>query len=266
MVVGTGIQSGSQMTPEARHCIVSSEEVLYMVADYATETLLRTLNPNAKSLDSIYSLGKPRSHIYLEMAEAIMDRVRMGLSVCAVFYGHPGVLVDPGHEVMRQAKCEGYEARMLPGISAEDCLFADLGVDPGKCGCQSFEATDFLVHKRKFDPSSAVVIWQIGMIGASDYRKNMYSSHGVKILVDVLMEQYGADHEVVVYEASPFPYLVAGPSIAKIRLAELAKTRIAPASTLYVPPMDSVPNHEMLRRLKLKPKSVDRRLSRGDPS
>jgi hypothetical protein len=35
---------------------------------------------------------------------------------------------------------------MLPAISAEDCLFADLGVDPADHGCPSYEATDFLVH------------------------------------------------------------------------------------------------------------------------
>jgi hypothetical protein len=37
---------------------------------------------------------------------------------------------------------------MLPGISAEDCLFADLGIDPGIYGCQSYEATDFLANGR----------------------------------------------------------------------------------------------------------------------
>jgi len=38
---------------------------------------------------------------------------------------------------------------MLPGISTEDCLYADLGVDPGLIGSQNFEATDFIVSGRK---------------------------------------------------------------------------------------------------------------------
>ena len=49
---------------------------------------------------------------------------------------------------------EGFNAQMLAGISAEDCLFADLGLDPGKNGCQSFEATDFLIRRRQFEPTS----------------------------------------------------------------------------------------------------------------
>src|SRR2546429_6584747 len=47
----------------------------------------------------------------------------------------------------RQAREEGFEAEMLPAVSAEDCLFADLGVDPGDEGCQSFEATSFLLFR-----------------------------------------------------------------------------------------------------------------------
>ena len=34
---------------------------------------------------------------------------------------------------------------MLPGISAEDCLLADLGVDSAHNGLQSLEATDLLI-------------------------------------------------------------------------------------------------------------------------
>ena len=82
-----------------------------------------------------------------------------------VFYGHQRVFVHPGHESIRRAHMEGFPACMLPGISAEDCLFAELGIDPSKNGCQSFEATDFLVYKRKFDNRSSLILWQIGANG-----------------------------------------------------------------------------------------------------
>jgi uncharacterized protein YabN with tetrapyrrole methylase and pyrophosphatase domain len=251
IVVGTGIQLGSHMTHEAERYIESSEKVFFVVANCTMARWLKKLNSSAESLHPLYKTGKPRRETYGEMTETIMDGVRNGLNVCAVFYGHPGVFVNPGHEAIRRARSEGYEARMLPGISAEDCLFADLGVDPAKCGCQSFEATDFLVHKRKFDPSSALVIWQIGAIGASDYQENMYSRRGIEVLIDVLAEHYGADHEVIVYEASPFPYPVASPLIVKVRLAELPEARISQASTLYIPPIESSLDYDMVTRLNL---------------
>ena len=48
---------------------------------------------------------------------------------------------------------------MLPGISSEDCLFADLGVDPGVSGCQSYEATDFLMNAPIIDSSTQLILW-----------------------------------------------------------------------------------------------------------
>ena len=39
---------------------------------------------------------------------------------------------------------------------AEDYMFADLAVDPSRCGCQSFEASDFLICGRIFDPTAVL--------------------------------------------------------------------------------------------------------------
>ena len=57
---------------------------------------------------------------------------------------------------------------MIAGISAEDCLFADLGFDPASTGCLTFEATDFLIHNRRVDPTCLVILWQIGVVGVED--------------------------------------------------------------------------------------------------
>src|SRR3970282_2169154 len=105
------------------------------------------------TLQDCYSVGKPRYRTYREMADRILSAVRAGAQVCAAFYGHPGVFVRPSHDAIRRAPREGFPARMLPGVSAEDCLVADLGVNPGEIGSQSFEATDFLGYRRRFDSS-----------------------------------------------------------------------------------------------------------------
>ena len=92
---------------------------------------------------------------------------------------------------------------MLPGISTEDCLYADFGVDPGLIGSQNFEATDFIVRHRIFEPFSALIIWQLGSVGNFTYSNNgRYDVKGFKRVIDRLLEQYPADYEVIVYEAS----------------------------------------------------------------
>jgi hypothetical protein len=156
------------------------------------------------------------------MVERMLAPLSAGKQVCVAFYGHPGVFVKPAHEAIRRARAAGHEAVMLPGVSAEDCLIADVGFDPGERGCQSFEATDFLVRHRRFDPTSALLLWQIGAIGVADFRAAEYwNPHGVAVLAEVLGETYGADHEVVVYEASPYP--IVEPVMHRCPLATLAR-------------------------------------------
>jgi hypothetical protein len=122
---------------------------------------------------------------------------------------------------------------MLPGISAEDCLFADLGIDPAASGCQSFEATDFLIRPRTFDTSVSLILWQIGVVGEMGY-KSRISLNGLRILVDALQHHYDPAHEVVIYEAAVYPHC--DPFVKHLNLARLPESGISPVTTLYVPP------------------------------
>ena len=123
------------------------------------------------------------------MVEEILGPVREGKRVCAVFYGHPGVYVEPSHEAVRRAREEGFEARMLPAVSAEDCLVADLGVDPGEHGWQSWEATGFLLHGFRPDPTAGLVLWQVDGIGKLDWNLDP-DPRGLQALAEVLGELY----------------------------------------------------------------------------
>ena len=146
--------------------IANADVVLTLVTEPVMHATVERLNPETRSLQEHYVLGRePRPTAYEAMVEEILAHVRRGLDVCAAFYGHPGVFVAPSHEAVRRAREEGFRARMLPGVSAEDCLFADLGVDPARFGCQSYEATDFLVHGSRVDPTATLVLWQIGTVG-----------------------------------------------------------------------------------------------------
>jgi uncharacterized protein YabN with tetrapyrrole methylase and pyrophosphatase domain len=133
-----------------------------------------------------------------------MNITAEGLNVCVVYYGHPGVFVNPSHDSIRRARAEGFNARMLPGISAEDCLFADLGIDPSTHGCQSFEATDFLLNRRKFDISSHLILWQIGAIGDFTYDPDRDNKSTLTIMVDFLERYYDPHDQVYIYQAAEY--------------------------------------------------------------
>jgi hypothetical protein len=123
---------------------------------------------------------------------------------------------------------------MLPGISAEDCLFADLGVDPGILGCQSYEATDFFANGRRIDPTSSVILWQIGVVGDATFKRNGYDLSAFPLLVERLLQYYPPTHLVYLYEAAILPGCE--PTIWPVELRSLGQVPLSPGFTLYIPP------------------------------
>ena len=217
VVVGAGI-GFARITLEARAAIAAADEVLYLVPDPVSATGIEALNPAARSLHDFYEEGASHHAAYERMTEAILEPVRAGKRVCAAFYGHPGVFVLPSHEAVSRARAEGFDASMQPGVSAEDCLVADLGVDPGVNGLQSYEAGDFLRRRPATEPTTALVLWQIGVVGARTHTANV-AAPALPELVELLLARYPAGHQAVVYEASSYPGVA--PTIRDLRLDEL---------------------------------------------
>lgn len=233
VIVGTGIAIG-QLTVETRECILGARHIVALVADPVTLAWLIQQNPRTESLHRFYADGKDRRITYNEIVEYVMGLLRRGRHVCFVLYGHPGVFAYPPHELMRRTRREGIPSRMLPAVSTEDCLFADLNVDPGTRGCQSFEATDFLLRRRRFDPCSTLVLWQFGVIGEFSCPEKMRRDW-VQRLADRLEGHYPGDHQVIIYEAAIYPFYQ--PIRRQVPLHRLARTKYIPISTLLVPPL-----------------------------
>ena len=243
-VVGTGIAFGMHLTPQARVAAERADDVFYLLAETTAEGWFKELNPSSHSLRRHYAVGRPRAETYQLMVDDILAAVRRGRNVCAAFYGHPGVFAWPSHEAVRRARDEGFPAVMLPAISAEDCLFADLGIDPGESGCQSFEATDFLLRRRAFDTSVPLILWQIGFIGVVD-APVAPASQAFGVLIDYLLGHYDQSHTAVIYEASPYP--VGAPHVREFTLGDVRDAELGGMSTLFVPAAESRPVDEAMR-------------------
>lgn len=233
VVVGTGIRAVAQVTQEALASLRAADRVFHCVCDAVTEAWLHELHPRAESLRPLYRPGVERGLIYTAMAERVLDAVRAGDTVCLAFYGHPGVCAQAGHQSIAMARAEGYAASMLPGVSCEDCLYADLGVDPAEAGCQSHEATRFLSRAMAFDARAGLVLWQIGMLGHLDYQAS-YRPSGLLALIEHLQPAYGAEHEVLLYELPS--YAARAALVQRMPLHRLAQAPMNWAMTLYVPP------------------------------
>lgn len=247
--VGTGMMLGAHISPRSRSHIEQADVVFAAVSDPVVELWLQEMHADVRSLQPYYSEGKNRHETYREMIEAMMLEVRAGKRVCGAFYGHPGVFAFAPHKVIEQARAEGFQAHMEPGISAEDCLYADLGIDPGRVGCQHYEASQFMFYRRQVDPSAYLVLWQVGITGDRSLRRYSTESSYRQLLVELLTEHYPVDHEIIIYEAATLPISV--PRMQKLALPALVNTQLNLQSTMVLPPCQTMQRNEaMLARIE----------------
>lgn len=145
----------------------------------------------------------------------------------------------------------GIPAVMLPGISSDGCLYADLLFDPSRTGCVSIEATDLLIHRRHIDTTLSLIIWQAGCVGDVGFKSTGFDGKNIPILIDYLQHFYGADHAAIIYEAAQ--YAVCDPKIVRTTISGLREQKITGISTLYIPQKARPKlDEEMLRRLGLR--------------
>jgi hypothetical protein len=225
---------GSHLTPLARSHIQQADVVFAAVSDSVVEIWLERMHPDVRSLQPYYGGGKSRMTTYRIWVDLMMAEVRAGKRVCGVFYGHPGIFAWSPHKVIEVARAEGFRAWMEPGVSAEDCLYADLGIDPGRFGCQHFEASQLLFYERRIDSYGYLVLWQVGLVGDLSLKRFHTGAAYRQVLVDRLAEDYPLDHELIIYRAPTLP--IHQPEIRRIRLRDLAEARMTAEETVVLPP------------------------------
>lgn len=246
--VGIGMTLGSHITPLSRSYIEKADVVFTALSNGVVELWLAKMNSDVRSLQPLYKEGQSRMTTYKQMVETMLTEVRAGKRVCAAFYGHPGVFAWPAHKAIEIARSENYLAHMEPGVSAEDCLYADLGIDPGKYGCQHYEASQLMLYRRKVDASAYLILWQVGVAGDQSLKRFSTGTAYRQVLVDVLARDYPLDHEITIYEAAILP--INRPRIERLKLGDLATANIDMHVTVVIPPARILqPDHEIRDRL-----------------
>jgi hypothetical protein len=235
VVVGSGIQFAGHATLATERAIREATRVFFAVADPWAARWIRSLNEGAESLP-YPSDASARRDIYALMVRTILESVRAGERVCAVFYGSPAVLTQPAHNALRQARAEGWQATMLPGVSFLECLFSDANIDPGEQGCHFLDASIFVNESRVLDVYSLVVLSQIGFVR----KRGVFTEQdaevrtGLEILRERLLRFYSPHQVAVLYEAARSPLDI--PRLEPIAIEALPDCRVSALTTLYLRP------------------------------
>ena len=246
--VGPGMVLGAHMSERCKNHI-SQADVVFSSCHPVIEQWISTMNPDVRSLQGLYGKDKDRGQTYAEMQAALMQAVRDGCRVVGVFYGHPGVFAQVPHAAIKQARDEGFEAWMEPGISADACLYADMGIDPGAFGCQSFETSQFMFYERVIDPTAYLILWQLGHAGDLSMTPRQTGPKELTVLMNMLLEHYAPNHKIAIYESPFLP--TQRPKIDWFPLQDLPDADVSLISTLVIPPGKKLtPNHAIIKQLK----------------
>jgi tetrapyrrole methylase family protein/MazG family protein len=234
IVVGCGIKSLAHLSTEAISAIKQADIVLYSVNEPILINWIKSNNTNTQSLDDSIDTNRARKDNYETITSNILSYVKQGNHVCVVFYGHPTVFASSALMAAKKARENDLTATILPAISAEDCLFADLLIDPGSHGCQSYETTDMIIRKRTLDPSNHVILWQAGMVGSFNHHTKKNLAPYLTILENYLLNFYSPQQSITAYEASLYPHLA--PRIEPFLLKDMTTIALSPITSLYIPP------------------------------
>ena len=253
--VGTGLQLAGQISILSQSYIEHADAVFSLLPDGFSQSWIEGLNDNVINLQQFYAQNgeiKSRRDTYQLMVNEILTAVRAGKKTVCALYGHPGVFACVSHMAIKQARAEGFTAQMEPGISAEACLWADLGIDPGSSGHQSFEASQFMFYQHTPDPTTHLLLWQIALAGEHTLTQFHTNADRLQVLVEQLGQWYPVEHQVVIYEAANLPILP--PRIEYIPLSALPAASLSPKTTLLIPPAKSLEyNFEILAKLGITP-------------
>jgi uncharacterized protein YabN with tetrapyrrole methylase and pyrophosphatase domain len=241
-ILGLGILNIDHVTREAERALRRSNEVLYLDTGVATQTWLESLCPKVTPLFSEnYVERGARLSGYHHMAAKVLEAALSHPPVSFALQGHPVVGATAPGLVVRAAELLGMKVKVLPGISAMDCLFAELLLDPVVDGLQIFEATDLLLRQRPLQTDAPALIWQVGAVESCLYKARGSRPERFSRLRGYLLEYYPPEHPVTALHAATHP--LAATERHTFPLGEIeAQARLLHAGvTLFVPALGRRP-------------------------
>ena len=247
-IVGLGIVSIHQITHEVEAAMQRSREILYLANGFGLAEYLSQLCSHVTDLSATYQEGEDRMNAYNMMTAKVIEAALDHSPVTFALYGHPLVFAWPPFQILKVASLLGLRTKILPGVSAMDCLFVDLKVDPAE-GLQMYEATDLLLRQIPLFPYIPCLIWQIGAVETRLYSQSTSKPERFSRTKNYLLKYYPPDHKVTAVYSSSFPLVPSQLTTFALKDMEMYAQDLSSGVTLYIPPVQVRPivDHELLK-------------------
>lgn len=236
-IIGLGINPEKQLSKEAKEVITDSEKVFCVTTKEELNELEESHGNKFYDLTKeSYKKDELRLEAYFHMASKIIEESLVNGKATLALYGHPTVFAFPPYLIHRVAKLLNKKVKIISGVSAMDCLLADLVIDPATNGMLTYEATDLLMTRRMILPDVPLMIWQVGTVETSLYNTLQNTPSRFKKIKEYLLEFYPASQPVFAYFANSIKDQ--NSLVYTIKLGEIEDyaSILGSGITIYIPP------------------------------
>lgn len=250
-VLGLGIFSYLQVTKETEDALRACHKVYCLHPDRYVLDYLVTFNLEVVDLSPLYEVRKSRLPVYEAMADRVIEAARERPPVALALYGHPSMLVAPSRMIRNKAPQLGMRVKVLPGISAFDCLMVDLNFDPGVQGLVMYEANYALLYQPTLDSTVPCLLWQAGAVETGLFAPWTSRPERFVRLKNYLLRSYPAAHRVALATSAMNPLV--DPEILWVAIQDIPDmhANFTGLTTLFIPPASKplIRDHALARLL-----------------
>lgn len=232
-IAGSGIKTLAHLTQECKKLINTCDKVLYLLNEPLAKEYILSKTKNSLDLNEIYFSEDSRKAVYNKITTRIITELKQCSTLGVICYGHPFFCADPFLHAAKIATNDGYNVVVFPGISAIDCMFSDLLIDPTTNGLQLYEASHLINSNKTVERLSDLIVLQVGFVNVKNHPHLESSASGFVELCHYLQSIYEPGHECYVYEASLYPSIK--PRVEKIRLDKLHSCNVTTLTSIYLP-------------------------------
>ena len=234
-LVGLGIRGAAQVTLETEAVLRRCTRVYYIHDDPAVAAYLRDVCPRVFNAARYYTEGRSFRRTYEAIIAAVTRSAVRWPPVAIAVYGHPLVYVVLANWLLKEPP-PGLRVKALPAVSALDCLFTDLNLNPADAGLQMYDANQLLLKRRPLQPDVPCLIWQPRIVESTYYTRAWSRPQRFRRLRDYLLGFYPKDHHVVVALSATTTRHTA-PRLKRIALGRLEQAHRALdlGATLFIP-------------------------------
>jgi len=186
------------------------------------------------SFDALYESNESFESVYIQIVERVLNLARRPEGVVYAVPGHPMVAETTSQEILRRAKQEDIQVRIIEGLSFLEPTFTALGIEPiaHTALVDALEITT--AHVPPFPPSAPAIIAQI------------YSREVASDLKLTLMATYPDEHPVKLVHAAG----TADVQVEAVPLYEIDRSpQLGLLSALYIPPLEPETSFEAFQEI-----------------